>query len=172
MAIKLQKTPPKKQNWCICPDRYSNWQIKKMHCIENPTFQPLWLHMNYFNSQILLKKNKTKQGDICRTALGCCINVCVYACVPQHSQSWSLIKLLLSPLQGHLRQLGSTVHEHLHFHIDHLTKHLQHTQRRRPSYYPLTQSKTTGFRREGLRSRSTEPHTDEPIMLISSSLWL
>lgn len=74
-----------------------------------------------------------KQGDTCKTS-SCMSFMFVCECVPRLSHSWSLIKLLLSPLQGHLRQLGSTVHEHLHFHIDHLTKHLPHTQRRQPGY--------------------------------------
>ena len=37
--------------------------------------------------------------------------------------SWSL------PLEGHLGQLGPAIHKHLQSHIDHLTEHLQESQK-------------------------------------------
>ena len=53
--------------------------------------------------------------------------------VHAHARTGRLIRSWRgSPLQGHLGQLGSAVHEHLQFHIDHLTEHLQETRRDGP----------------------------------------
>ena len=35
------------------------------------------------------------------------------------------------PLEGHLGQLGPAIHKHLQSHIDHLTEHLQESQKKR-----------------------------------------